>query len=248
MTLSARLLLITAFLAATLAVQLGLTFHMRAGAQLEYAELPKTLTHLPLTFGGSDDKASPAQFGSWIGKVNADSQVNIAAQLPFKPDDLLSRTYVKSDRTIGLNLYMVYSRHADDRKHHPEVCIRDVTGATEDFAARTILYTDAERMRPIQRFRFRTDATQNVTVYYWHYTLPRVPRMGETDLQVIYQRMNQPAPSITVQITMSAEVDQIEPVEKGFLVALDQALRAQHLPEGAVMACDRAPMALQTRE
>jgi hypothetical protein len=244
MTLLARLLLISAFLGATLAAQLALHWHMRGGEALDYAHLRKSLPQLPLNFPASEDKSSPAKYGAWFGNANPAADAIIRAQLPFKPDDLLCRTYVKNDLSIGLNLYMVYSRKGEDRKHHPEICIRDVTGATEDLNARKILYVDAEGKRPIQRFRFRADATQYTTVYYWHYTLPRVPRAGETDLQVMYQRMNKPAPSITVQVSMTAELDQLEPVEKGFLVSLDQAMRDQQLPDGAVMGCDRIPIAL----
>jgi len=248
MTLQARLLLIVVFLGATLTVQLGLTWHMRGGESLEYTNLRKSLTELPLQFAATDARANPSKYGPWVGKANPDSETRIRAQLPFKPDDMIHRVYAKSDMSIILNLYMVYSRQADDRKHHPEVCIRDVTGATEDLAARKILFVDAEQKRPIQRFRFRTDETQHTTVYYWHYAFPRVPRAGETELQVMYQRMNKPAPSITVQINLTADIAQLEPVEKGFLVSLDRTLREQFLPEGTVMACDRIPIALQTRE
>ena len=248
MSLPVRLFLIAAFLGVTLSVQLGLTWHMRGGEELDYTYLRRPISELPLIFDARPDKANPANNGAWIGKVNP-NEAAIRQQLPFTPDDLVSRVYFKNDGSYLLNLYMVHSRQSDDRKHHPEVCIRDVTGATEDLASRTILFVDGEKkQRPIQRFRFRTDPTQYTTVYYWHYTFPRVPRAGETELQVLYQRMNKPAPSITVQVSLTAEKEHLEPVETGFLVFLDQALRDHHLPEGAVMACDRIPIALQTRE
>jgi hypothetical protein len=189
----------------------------------------------------------PVKAAEWIGAANP-SEAETRKQLPFTPDALLLRTYVNGDRSLALGLYMVHSRQADDRKHHPEVCIRDVTGATEDLASRKILFVDAERKRPIQRFRFKTSATQHTTVYYWHYTLPPVPRAGATPLQVMYQRINTPAPSVTVQVSLAAEKEQLETVETGFLVVLDQALRDQYLPQGTVMACDRIPIALLTRE
>jgi hypothetical protein len=218
--------------------------HMRGGAALAYAHLRKSISEFPLTFTTSK---SPAKSTAWIGMVHP-AEADTRTKLPFTPDALLLRTYVKDDHSLALSLYMVHSRQGDDRKHHPEVCIRDVTGAAEDLASRKILFVDAEQKRTIQRFRFQTGPTQYTTVYYWHYTLPRVPREGETSLQVMYQRINTPAPSITVQVSLSAEAEQHDAVEKGFLVYLDQALKDQYLPEGTVMACDRIPIALQTRE
>jgi hypothetical protein len=247
MSMQTRLILIAAILGATLAVQQALIAHMRGGAELEYAHLRKSIADFPLTFTRSEALAAPAKSSEWLGMINP-TEADERAKLPFTPDALLYRTYwMKKNPSVALGVYMVHSRQADDRKHHPEVCVRDVTGAKEDLSSRAILFVDAEQKRPIQRFRFKPSSTKHQTVYYWHYTLPRVPRAGETPLQVIYQRINTPAPSITVQVWLEAETER-DAVEKEFLVFLDQALRDQYLPEGTVMACDRIPIALQTRE
>ena len=40
---------------------------------------------------------------------------------------------------------MVYSHKGEDRKHHPEVCVREAAGKPEDVSARATLALDAER-------------------------------------------------------------------------------------------------------
>jgi hypothetical protein len=246
MSLSARFALINLILCVALAAQFVLSWHVRGGSDLIYPELRAPLAQVPLEFPSHGDKSSQHAAGGWIGKTNPHEEA-IRNQLPFVPDDLLSRTYFRTDSALNLNLYMVYSRQGDDRKHHPEVCIRDVAGAPEDVDARKILFLDADEKHPVQRFRFRTGATQHTTVYYWHFTFPRLPREGETFLQVLHQRGSKPAPSVTVQVSTSAEMDQLEAIERDFLVSLDHVLWERHLPAGTVMGCDRLPIALLRR-
>ncbi|HZZ82816.1 MAG TPA: hypothetical protein VFE62_30230 [Gemmataceae bacterium] len=243
MTLTNRFVLICVILGAGVAAQTGLNWHIHGGSGLQYAELREPISALPMSLPSLSEKVSERQSMHWIGKTNAHEE-QIRKQLPFEPDDLVSRTY---RRGVDLNLYMVYSRLGDDRKHHPEVCIRDVTGAPEDLEARKILFIGGDEKHPVQRFRFRTSFSHYTTVYYWHFTFPRIPRAGESILQVLHQRGSQPAPSITVQISTLAELDQLEAIETDFLVSLDRSLWKSHLPEGTVMGCDRMPITLLRR-
>ena len=253
MTLPARLLLITAILGATLVVQSGLNWHMRGGEETDYADLRKPISDLPLTIPPVESDAPQTPNISWIGATNEKHQNDIRAQLPFEPNGLLSRTYELSDKSLALHLYMVYSRQADDRKHHPEICIRDVAGKPEILEARKILFVNSDPKRPIQRFRFQTSNTHHTTVYYCHFTFPRVPRPGETALQVLHQQLSRQAPSITVQVSTMAEIkttaesNRLEPIESVFLPALDKLLQESYLPKGTVMGCDRVPIVLVTR-
>ena len=245
MSLFSRFLLVNAILGLALAAQWGLHWHISSGAELVYPHIRKPLSEFPLAFPTNGNKSAEGSAG-WVGKTNPYEEL-IRKQLPYTPDNMISRTYGLTDSPLALYLYMVHSRQADDRKHHPEICIRDVTGAPEDLDARKILYLDAENKRPIQRFRFRTSSTQHTVVYYWHLTFPRVPVEGETPLQVAHQRGTKSAPSVTVQVSTTAEVEQLDPIEQDFLVKLDQTLRAEYLPEGTVMGCDRTPIALMRR-
>jgi hypothetical protein len=241
MKLLGRILLVNAILAGGWAAQWALSHHLQARGQLAYTDIRKSITQLPETLTPSADAAV-----GWTGQTNVHEEL-IRKQLPFVPDDLVSRTYLLPGSNLSVSLYAVFSRDGSDRKHHPEVCIRDVTGAPEDAAARLVLYMENDSSRPIQRFRFRTSATQHTIVYYWHYTFPRIPLDGESRLQVLYQRLSKPAPSITVQVSTTAEMEHAKAIESGFLEALDQLLRRDYLPPGTVMACDRMPIALSRR-
>ena len=245
MNLPARFLLVNATLGLGLAAQWGLNRHVNSGADLAYPEIRAPISAISLVLPASADHLAAGSRGAWIGKSVHEEKIR--RELPFVPDDLVSRTYVQSDAPLGLALYLVYSREAADRKHHPEVCIRDVTGAPEDLAARKILFLDKDGQQPIQRFRFRTGATRHTTVYYWHFTFPRIPREEESALQVIHQRLSKPAPSITVQVSTMAEPEQLDAIEQGFLVQLNRILWQHHLPEGTAMGCDRLPIALIRR-
>src|SRR5262249_17830118 len=138
MTLSARFALINLVLCVALAAQFALTWHVRGGSDLIYPELRAPIAQLPLEFPSNGEKSSQQANGGWIGKTNPNQDAT-RDKLPFVPEELLSRFYKRTDSTLLLNLYMVYSRQADDRKHHPEVCVRDVAGAPEDLDARNIL-------------------------------------------------------------------------------------------------------------
>jgi exosortase len=211
----------------------GLTWYLHAGEAPAYPDLCAPLAELPHVL------PSPAQV--WQGQ-DLPNLEEFRAKLPYHADDLLYRLYKATPAGPSVYLYMVYSRQGDDRKHHPEICIRDASGATEDFAARRQIALDAEGRRSVMRFRFRTGISQFTTVYYWHYSLEAPPRQGQTILRRLYQQQNYPVPSITVQVALVGE--EKEALEQGFLAAVDSALRRSQLPATARIGCDRLPIAL----
>jgi exosortase len=229
-------------LALVLGAQVGLRLHLGAAGEHAYPELARGLDALPLAVKGpplsesTGGQAPPTTV--WQGRPHPQQQA-VRARLPFQADDMLMRLYHSDAIPYPVELYLVHSRVAEDRKHHPEVCLRDVAGAPEDTSARGIVYLDAELKRPAQRFRFRTGTTEHTTVYYWHYTFSPQPREGQTFLQALHQRLSQPAPSVTVQVSTLAPPEQLAAVENTFLPALDAALQAGQLPARTRVGCER---------
>jgi hypothetical protein len=155
---------------------------------------------------------------------------------------VITREFVHTAKPVGVGLYMVYSRTGEDRKHHPEICIREVAGAPEDVSARGKVPL-AEAGRACQRFRFLGRADQSTVVYYWHYRLPPAPA-DRSVVQELHQRLAGSSPSVTVQVTLSGQrPDDLTLVETTLLPALDRAIRAA-TPDGTVVACDRIPIPL----
>ncbi len=216
----------------------GLAWYLHGAEATPYPELRAPFAALP------QDLSAPGESKlGWHGRdvSNLDS---FRAKLPYRADDLLYRIYAPSPSGAPLYLYLVYSRQGDDRKHHPEICIRDASGATEDFDARKQIPLDASGRRSVMRFRFRTGVGEYTTVYYWHYSLEAPPQPGQALLRRLYQRQNHPVPSITAQVSLVAAPAETEAVERGFLVAVDAALRAEQLPDTARIGCNRLPMTL----
>jgi exosortase len=213
----------------------GLAWYLHAGEAPAYPDLRAPFAELPR------ELQSPDQV--WHGRdvFNLDE---FRAKLPYRAEDLLYRQYDPAPAGPMVYLYMVYSRQGEDRKHHPEICIRDASGATEDIEWRREIALDAEGRRTVMRFRFRTGIRQFTTVYYWHYTLEAPPQKGQSAVRRLYQQQNQPAPSITVQVSLSAQGKDLEAVEKGFLTAVDSALCRTQLPATARIGCQRLPIAL----
>jgi exosortase len=237
-TPSKGLAAVFACLFAALIVQGGLVWYLRTAGTTPYPDLRAPFANLPLEI------STPGEIVSgWMGRdiSNLDA---FRAKLPYQADDLLYRIYTPASGGRPLYLYLVYSRLGDDRKHHPEICIRDASGATEDFDARRQIHLDADGQRTVMRFRFRTGVGEYTTVYYWHYSLEAPPQRGQTLLRRLYQRQNYPVPSITAQVSLVADPREIEAVERGFLVAVDSALRAEQLPATARIGCNRLPIAL----
>jgi hypothetical protein len=223
-----------------LAGQFAVRAHLAASPGNVYPELSRPIEELPLEFTGP---TSIQGEGRWVGAHLPDID-RLRERLKFQVDGLLSRAYRPTSGGPEVGLYAVYSRIGDDRKHHPEVCVRDVAGAPEDRSARAIVYLDSDNTRGVMRFRFRTRSDGYTTIYYWHYTLPAVSRAEQTFIQRLHQRLQNPAPSMTVQVSAFSPLEALAPVEKELIPALDEAIRKDYLPTGARIACDRLPIGL----
>jgi hypothetical protein len=230
-------------LAAGALAHVGLELHLRAARANVFVPLQQKLASLPMQLPGPKAAAdvNPAELpAAWRG-VKHPATAALAGKIDFA-DDFIFRAYQPKTGGPVVELYAIYSRKGEDRKHHPEVCIREVAGAPEDPKWRAVLFLDAEEKRPVQRFRFQTGTTRHVTVYYWHYEFPRVQHQGQSVLQDLHQRLAQRPPSITVQVSTAAGDDDLAVVERSFLPAVDTALRGGPLPDKTIMACDRIPI------
>jgi hypothetical protein len=240
MTLAQRLLLVAACFAVGLILQAGLSAHLSHTEAGIYPQLRGDLESLPLKL------ASPAQTGGtadeWLG-VDRPGLDDLRARLDFA-DGLVSRHYQSQANGQIVDLYMVYSRLGEDRKHHPEICIREVAGAPEDLSARGQVALDAAGERRVQRFRFRTGTSESTLVYYWHYTLDPELDPRQTFLQRLHLRLRQAAPSITVQVSTLVPLREAGEIEKKFLPALDRLLQNEYLPPTARIGCERLPIGL----
>jgi hypothetical protein len=246
MHVSQRLQAAAACLVVGVLAQLGLSWHLRGSEVASYSDITAPLRDFPATLAATaalaGTEGTPLQM-MWFGR-DADGLDEFRAKLPYRVDDLLYRGYMPAQGGRPVFIYMIYSRQGEDRKHHPEVCVRDASGATEDLAARRQIALDANGERSVMRFRFRTGAARFTTVYYWHYTLEAMSPKSQSFLQALHQRLSQAAPSMTVQVWLDASPDELDVVEKGFLVAVDTALRQNHLPATARIGCNRLPIAL----
>src|SRR5262245_27142345 len=145
-------------------VETGLQRYLKDAGPNAYPELRRPLSDLPLTL--EDEEKPGSQGESWVGA----DQPLMRTKLPYETDDLLYRHYGREPSGPAVDVYMVYSKLGDDRKHHPEICIRDVAGAPEDPAGRKLIQLDADGKRVVQRFRFLIGpAEAPLTIYYWHY-------------------------------------------------------------------------------
>jgi exosortase len=226
-------------------VQAGLAAHIRASGEPSYPTLRARLETLPLSVL---DPATGQPV--WVGIEQPDVQNAIQKKLPFPTEDILVRTYrdVRPEsRGANAQLYMVHSRDGEDRKHHPEICIRDVSGAPEDlsFRSQVSLRSDGTGPPAAQRFRFQTGVNRSVVVYYWHYTLRPEPDPSRTWFQRLHQRVGVSAPSVTVQVSAGGEdPDALAAIEKFLLPGLDAAARHGVLPPSTETGCHRVPVAL----
>jgi hypothetical protein len=225
-------------LAAGIVSQFALAAHLRPAGELSYPPLTGRFETLPLEV---NDPATGQT--AWRGVEMKEATEATRAKLPFAVDDLLIRAY-KSAHGDVVRLYMVHSRVGEDRKHHPEVCVRDVSGAPEDLAFRREIPLSGEG-RSAQRFRFLTGPGRSMVVYYWHYTPAPNPIPGQTSLQRLHQQIGVTAPSVTVQLSAAGDDPRtIEAIEKRLLPALDQAAHERVLPPGTRTGCDRIPIGL----
>lgn len=230
MTLRGRLELAAGLLGVGVFGQFLLAWHL-SSVELAYPQLTKKLRDLPVSFTVGKT--------TWQG---ADDPQTGAIRLPYRTEEILHRFYTQKDNGVFLDLFSLYSREGDDRKHHPEVCIRDVGGSPEILEDQKAIPLSADGKRVAMRFRFETGIKQVTTVYYWHYTFPIVLQEGQTWMQALHQRTSRPAPSVTILLASNASLDQLDAVEKQFLPLLDRELGERHLPPRALVGHNRLPI------
>jgi exosortase len=218
-------------------VALALLFewHISAGDQRSYPPMPGRFAQLPLDFPAGDT------LPGWRGKELEEEREETRAKLPFTADDLAYRGYVSTDGNVGARLYLVHSRIGEDRKHHPEVCIREVSGAPEVPNSRAQITLNGEG-RVAQRFRYKVSGGQTVAVYYWHYTFQPSGDLS-SPFQQIHQGIGTEKPSVTAQLTAPGNDPRaLELIEKSLLPQLDAALMNGILPPDTPAKCDRLPV------
>ena len=226
-----------ALLALGVVAQLALAQHIQNAGELSYPPLVGSFESLPLAF---NDPSTGHR--TWIGQDLTEIRDATRKKLPFQADDLLMRVYQNSTGAFA-RLYIVHSRAGEDRKHHPEICIRDVSGAPEDIRFREQIPLNENATA--QRFRFQTGATRSVVVYYWHYTPTPTPNPDQTRLQSLHQRIGVTAPSVTVQVSVGTDDKRtLDSVEKQLLPAIDLAARQKILPPGTETGSNRIPIGL----
>ncbi|MCE9531452.1 MAG: exosortase-associated EpsI family protein [Planctomycetes bacterium] len=238
-SLAVRLRPVAICLGLTIVLQVALKIHLQAAGADSFPGMAASLRVLPEQFTFNDGGSNRV----WNGHDRPEL-TELQARLPYAADDLLLRDYQLQGSGLVVQLYLAYSRIGEDRKHHPEICIREVTGAPEDLSARQLISLDPEQRRQVQRFVFLTGTTGRTAVYYWHYTLLPAST-NNTFLQTIHQRLGQTPPSLTVQVSVnSAHQADLKAIEASFLPALDAALRHEQLPASAVIGATRLPVAL----
>jgi hypothetical protein len=210
--------------------------------KLSFPPQAGSLKTLPLRVTAPDSEQP-----EWVGQDLPDTCEAIRAQLPFRADDLLVHGYRHTDGSEAV-LYAVHSRTGEDRKHHPEICVRDVGGVPEDLGFRARVPLSPDNSGQAQRFLFRTPSGRPTVVYYWHYTDTPIPDPARTWIQTLHLRLGTAVPSTTFQLSVGTDRRSVlESVERVLLPALDRAARRDVLPAGAEAGCDRIPIGLARR-
>lgn len=224
----------TAAVVLVLAAGLGLSAHLAAAEA-------NTFPHA----NGRFDQLPPSFEPNWTGQELADVREQTRGKLPFRVDDLAYLVYQSADGVPAF-VYLVHSRTGEDRQHHPEICMRDASGAPEDYRARFQVPLSAPD-RKAQRFRFMVGGGRHTMVYYWNYTFTPSTEPA-SPVQAYHQRVGLSAPSVTVQVTTAGDDPRaILAVEQTLLPQLDAALRRVVLPENTAVGCDRTPIVLDRR-
>jgi hypothetical protein len=241
MTTATRIWLSVALFGVTLTVQGGLLAHMALGPSNVYPAMHKTFADLPTTLA-VEAPGLPAILWSFVPHP---AEKSIRKSLPFDPVDLIYRHCRAPEQNIDAVCYLVHSADGEDRKHHPDICIRDVQGVPEiEKHGALVDLGDPKLNRKVLRKCFASGQTHTMTVYYWHYTFAPEAQRHQTWLQMLHQTFSRFPPSVTVQITTTASPEQWPMIEKALLAPLDDHLRLHYLPDGAVMGCDRLPIAI----
>jgi len=229
-----RRMFVAAGVTLALAAGNGLLFWHLHAAPAEFLHLTAPLADTPLKFGEPSD--------GWEGEELVKYRQELLPKLDFDWTEVITRGYRHTGKPVGVHLYMVYSRTGEDRKHHPEICVREVSGAPEDVSARGKVPL-ADDGRECQRFRFLVRGGRSVVYYYWHYRLPPAPA-ARSIIQELHQRLAGTAPSVTVQVSLSGDSPaDLALVEKTLLPALDRSIRSA-TPDGTAVGSNRIPIPL----
>lgn len=181
----------------------------------------------------------PQQLGNWYGSFHPEAD-RIANQAEFA-DAALLRSY-SNNQGQAAAVYLVYSSNGRDRLHHPEICLRDAGGAVAIPTGECNIPLQVGDVRVAHRFRYHRAQQQQVTVYYWHYTLLPEVTTSQSLLQRIHQRQQNEWPSITVQVqTNMTHPTSWQSLETTLLPELDRWLMKQ-LPVSTQTGSERLPI------
>src|SRR4051794_17982842 len=126
MTTASRIWLSAGFLGAALAVQAVLLLHMALGPSNSYPDLRQPFDELPTSLRA---ESASSEVPEWVF-VSHPAEKEIRSRLPFVPVDLSFRYCQAGD--LVAECYIVHSANGEDRKHHPDICIREVQRLPED--------------------------------------------------------------------------------------------------------------------
>ena len=198
--------------------QLALRRHLAAAGEPAPQPLRKPLAELPLALR------------DWRGQ---DQRIDDPGLLIG--DERLRRSYRREPAGMTAEVWLVYSREAEDRLHHPEVCMA-VAGQVEDPAGREAVAVPGHAA-PVQQYRFGSGRTQQL-VYYWHYTLPAAAG-GQLDaLQLIHQYLRWRPASVTIEVFAPERSPDDRKQAQDLVRQIDAALQS-HLPPKAVRGSQR---------
>ncbi len=238
MSLAGRLIACAVAIGLAAASSSLLTAHLAAGSEGVFVPLRAALETFPIDLALPDGTACKGQ--------EHPGRPDLMKQVPFA-DEVVYRYYTSASPGGVFLMYAAHSRTGEDRKHHPEVCLREAAGTPEDISARLLVPLRDDGKAFAQRFRFQTGITGTMNLYYWHYTLPHDRAGGRSALQSLHARLIASAPSITCQASSYATGEDLERFERETLPAIDAAFRAGPLPDGTAVGCDRIPITFLRR-
>lgn len=177
----------------------------------------------------------PSEFSSW--KCVPHPEEELVAKRATFADAVLVKGVVNEQLAIAASVYLAYSKQGEDRLHHPEACIRDVSGAEELAGSRAgVKLSDANRTA-LRYFFLQKEGAQ--TVYYWHYSYRDVAGSRLTLLQRLYLAHTAQSPSITVMVSIpSVSGKELRMLEEELLPKIDAFLKEQ-LPKGTEVGHQR---------
>lgn len=221
MSIYSRSLIAFTLLGLCLVVQGGLAWHATAAGALQDVSLKQPL-----------ETAVPRELGDWVGQ---DAEISDLARYG---DDYLKRHYIHRKTGQVVTLWMAYSRHGEDRGHHPEICLT-ASGQAENPRGKQSI-TVAGQDGPIQQYLYGRQG-KDQWIYYWHYTL-KDPQMAETSVvQRLYQRSQRRESSVTLEVFAPNSSENAREGAVEFVTLIDQLMQ-QELPQPAIRDCRRAPV------